>query len=318
MSEHISAKSSLEKEKGGSPEGTGFGALLRNEREKQGFDYSRISETTKLRPIILEAIENEDWDKLPSPVFVMGFVRSYARALGIDEDTVLALYQSSCPVEATPLKPVSRPAKSRKTLPIILFFLALAMLLGYYSFKEHRGPEKSVSTSKTIEPANEVGEDITKKEEKAPEAEDKPELLPRDQLNDENEAMKADNQITESNKTNISAEKKEKRLSPLEEMSVPQLKSVPEVEVPMLTLMANVTSDTWLKISVDNQAPREYNFLPGNQPTWKASHGFDLTIGNAGGIRFELNGKTIKNLGNPGQVIRLRLPKGYRGIISEQ
>ena len=68
-----------------SPGKIDIGSLFRNERQKKGLSYSQISETTRLRSHILKALENEDWANLPSPVFVTGFIRSYARALGLDE-----------------------------------------------------------------------------------------------------------------------------------------------------------------------------------------------------------------------------------------
>jgi cytoskeleton protein RodZ len=42
---------------------------------------------------LLEAIENEEWDLLPAPTLVKGFIRSYARVLGLDEERILDLYR---------------------------------------------------------------------------------------------------------------------------------------------------------------------------------------------------------------------------------
>ncbi|MDY6881170.1 MAG: RodZ domain-containing protein [Desulfatiglans sp.] len=318
MSEHISDESGLEEEKEVSPQGIGFGAFLRNEREKQGLDYSQISEKTKLRPLILQAIENEDWDKLPAPVFVTGFIRSYARAVGADENKVLALYQSSCPIEATPLKPISRPSRSRKTLPIVLLFVTLCIFLGYFSFRELLHTQTSPDKSTVEEPIEKKGQEIGKRGEKAPKKEDEPKPLPTLKSSDQDEPPKVDQQDRVSPSTDALSETEQKRLFPLEEISVPKVKPPPVAESPTHTLTAHVTSETWLKISIDNEPPREYTFPPGSELTWKARHGFDLTIGNAGGIHFELNRKPLENLGNLGQVIRLRLPKDYRGMISEQ
>ncbi len=86
----------------------------------------------------------------------------------------------------------------------------------------------------------------------------------------------------------------------------------PGSETRELILKANVREKTWVRIFVDDQDPKEYVFTPGSHPEWKAKEGLELLIGNAGGISFEFNGVQIENIGNPGQVVRLNLPEGYK------
>jgi len=109
-----------------------IGTVLRNEREKKGLSYAQVSELTKLRPAILEDIENESWDNIPSPVFSRGFVRSYGRALGLDEEDVMTLYQESAPVKVSAPKPLSGPAKRKKIPFFIMVFIFLAISSGYF------------------------------------------------------------------------------------------------------------------------------------------------------------------------------------------
>jgi hypothetical protein len=78
-----------------------------------------------------------------------------------------------------------------------------------------------------------------------------------------------------------------------------------------LILKAIVRERTWLKVAVDDNDPKEYIFPPGSMPQWEAERGFDLVIGNATGIEFELNGEPYQNLGRRGQVVRLRLPGDF-------
>lgn len=67
---------------------------------------------------------------------------------------------------------------------------------------------------------------------------------------------------------------------------------------------------------MDDQGPKEYMFRPGSHLQWKATKGFEILIGNAGGIDLEFSGTEIKNLGGHGKVVRLRLPEDYeRGIL---
>ena len=59
----------------------GVGDTLRTERERRGLDHTQVSEMTRIRPYILEALEREQWDRLPPRVIVSGFIRSYSRSL---------------------------------------------------------------------------------------------------------------------------------------------------------------------------------------------------------------------------------------------
>ena len=85
-----------------------------------------------------------------------------------------------------------------------------------------------------------------------------------------------------------------------------------EPETRELILKANVREKTWVRVFVDDLDPKEYIFTPGSHPEWKAKEGIELLIGNAGGISFEYNDVKVENIGNPGQVVRLSLPEGYK------
>jgi transcriptional regulator with XRE-family HTH domain len=71
---------------------TPFGEHLRRERELRGVSLEEIAAATRIRTRFLEALENEQWDRLPGGAFNRGFIRSIARFLGIDEDSLVAEY----------------------------------------------------------------------------------------------------------------------------------------------------------------------------------------------------------------------------------
>src|SRR5215831_16658667 len=72
-----------------------FGERLRREREMRGITLEEISDSTKISRRHLESLEREDFDALPGGIFNKGFVRAYARYLGIDEDQAVADYNAS-------------------------------------------------------------------------------------------------------------------------------------------------------------------------------------------------------------------------------
>ena len=66
------------------------GQWLRERRETRGLDLARVERDTKISRRYLEAIELDQLELLPAPVYARGFVRGYARYLGLDEGEALA------------------------------------------------------------------------------------------------------------------------------------------------------------------------------------------------------------------------------------
>src|SRR4051794_19331296 len=63
-----------------------FGERLKREREMRNVSLEEIAESTKIGKRNLQALETEDFDRLPGGIFNKGFVRAYAKYLGLDED----------------------------------------------------------------------------------------------------------------------------------------------------------------------------------------------------------------------------------------
>ncbi|MGC2404671.1 MAG: helix-turn-helix transcriptional regulator, partial [Acidobacteriaceae bacterium] len=69
-----------------------FGEKLRKQREQRGIELDTISNTTKISTRMLRALEEEHFDQLPGGVFNKGFVRAYARQVGLDEAEAVSDY----------------------------------------------------------------------------------------------------------------------------------------------------------------------------------------------------------------------------------
>lgn len=80
---------------GGSDDG--LGDWLRASREEHGYDFDRVERDTRISRGYIEAMEREQFDTLPAPVYTRGFVRSYARYLGLDEEEALSRMPSDLP-----------------------------------------------------------------------------------------------------------------------------------------------------------------------------------------------------------------------------
>ena len=84
---------------------TSIGETLRRERVRQGFDVASIATRTKIGLHLIEAIEADQFDRLPGGVFARSFVRQYARLLGLDEEELVRQFnqQFEEPVAVVPL-----------------------------------------------------------------------------------------------------------------------------------------------------------------------------------------------------------------------
>ena len=89
---------------------TGIGRALRRARLQQGRTLEEASRDIRVRHDVLEALEREDWGALAGDVYVRGFLRSYARYLGISPHKVITVYERAlhrsgpapAPVERSP------------------------------------------------------------------------------------------------------------------------------------------------------------------------------------------------------------------------
>src|SRR3954465_2099948 len=69
-----------------------FGEKLQRERELRSITLDEIANSTKIGTRLLHALEAEEFDKLPGGIFNKGFVRAYARYLGLDEEQAVIDY----------------------------------------------------------------------------------------------------------------------------------------------------------------------------------------------------------------------------------
>jgi len=94
-----------------------FGERLKKEREKRGMTLEDVAGATKISVRNLRALEQEKFDAMPGGIFNRGFVRAYAKHLGLDDDQVVADYMEA----ASESVPGATPAPSDTSVgPVIV------------------------------------------------------------------------------------------------------------------------------------------------------------------------------------------------------
>jgi cytoskeletal protein RodZ len=117
-----------------------LGEKLRQAREERGITLSEVAEQTRISPIYLESIDNDDYRKLPGGIFNRGFVKSYAKYVGLDEQEALHEYSRLQNEIESPQEPeirVYRPevltderAGSSNAPTILMAVIILAVMTG--------------------------------------------------------------------------------------------------------------------------------------------------------------------------------------------
>lgn len=123
------------------------GLALRQAREARGLTIQQVAAELRLTPLQVSAIEAEAWDQLPGLTFVRGFVRNYARAVGIDVQPLLHSLQPPKSAQTQELLPYSNaegdmPAEGdehgwRRILPaagLAAGLFAVVMLGSYFDW----------------------------------------------------------------------------------------------------------------------------------------------------------------------------------------
>jgi cytoskeleton protein RodZ len=115
-------------------QGAHIGEALKASREYRGVTLEQLAETTRVRRAYLAALEEMRHDQLPSRPFTMGYIRAYARALGLDGDLAVARFKASGPVADAPLSApvgVERGPDNRVTAAVVAGLLIVVAIVAW-------------------------------------------------------------------------------------------------------------------------------------------------------------------------------------------
>lgn len=278
-----------------------FGERLKRTRENKKMTLDDVSRATKIASRMLGALEEGKFDQLPGGVFNKGFVRAYARHLGLDEEQALRDYNTAVGTVATDIKPedaelraiAERKDKERQSRPtsanlpwgmIAAFLLLLAFGLSIWGFytRERVTPIQSRSDAygkpaPSLRPAAESTTLYSSSAQPAP---------------------------TEVARTQV--------VSETEPEVVPASSEAP------IVLLITAQQDSWLTITVDGKLFYKDNLAAGQQQSIAAQNEIVLRSGNIGGVDITFNGQKLPAQGNDAEVKTLTFtPKGLTSTPAE-
>lgn len=274
------------------PPPASFGEEMRRQREIRGISLKEIADSTKISKRYLEAIEKDAYGTLPAPVFTRGFVREYARYLGLNPDEA-----------------VNRYLQYRQELE----------LAGQVPRDSRRDPPRDIAHEPLREMRHETARETLRKIQAAKEAQGGERraasgggkrlalfflilavfvgvvwLLRNPQVW---------RRVDQPQPAGITNETVARVLTPAAAEPAP----VPPPQTEELVMVVRATENSWISLEADGRNIFSSELRQGEEQTFRAREQFVFrTVGNAGGISVTLNGVPVPTLGQSGEVVRNR------------
>jgi cytoskeletal protein RodZ len=262
----------------------GFGAALREARERKGVTLREIANRTKISVAALEALERNDISRLPGGIFSRAFVRSYANEIGLDPDATIQDFIAEFPQESVtaghtrvdPVEDTELFESERRAASSVLWLLLVSVPLAggvlYMSVGRRSAPEpEAVPAPATV--ATAVRTDVAPVETAGTQA-----VVPA-------AATPAPAVTTAANPAPAPA----------------------AADAETLTIALVARRPVWVSATVDGQKAIGRLLQPGEQETVQVKREMVITAGDASAIRMTLNGSEARALGKAGEVVTARL-----------
>jgi cytoskeleton protein RodZ len=325
------------------------GAFLRELRARRGVSLEEIARTTRVAPRYLEALEADAYDDLPAPVFIRGFIRAYCQALGESPNDALTCYDSRdgrVPQPAARPAPIPRAGGTdARTRGAIVVSFVLLVVLGMALFTvalvirpRDRASIDDVRSSPPATPVRDPGQGSSPLAASSPAA-------PRVTVPPPSSAPTATPpppvaarppgppttppattppapagaarppapavSVTPTPAASAAMPPADPSTPPGARASatVPGLQGLAGSVSAPYRLIARISDATWIRVRTEDGRISEETLPAGEVREWVSDRPFVVTIGNAGGVALELNGRALPPLGATGVVIpRLVLP----------
>lgn len=296
------------------------GEFFRQVRETKGLTVDEVASKTRIRTDFVKALEDGNFAKLPDQVFAKGFVRSYARSLGLDEEDAIhrfiqsagSFYEKQDERERLKVRQLEEDRKrqsNRKavTIAISIAVLTLIFLLSREQSSVFRrgAAEQSSATKRTTQAVKDISASTAREPERTTEVPKPAEVpigtpKPAVEAPSKQEPIPAASTVSKPEPETITTTSPGSD-GPLAGIALSATESVGDGQ---LALDLEATELSWVVVQIDNGSPQESLLRPGEKAHWKGQDQFILTLGNAGGVKAELNGKPQKPFGPSGKVAR--------------
>ncbi|MCS6814354.1 MAG: DUF4115 domain-containing protein [Cyanobacteria bacterium] len=258
-----------------------IGTYLRQAREQRALSLEDIELRTKIQPRLLRAIEAGDLSQLPEPVFIQGYIKLFAQALGMDGSALSAAFPTET-LMRLPRGKQSRSWTKAQLQPIHLYCLYAGLIfiavngLSYF-IGDPSLPEIIEVTSEQLQPS-----------------------LPTNRTGSTSTAVSLAVPATSESKQSSAVT----GLQSLEHAIFPNLVPVEDsadLSKP-IQVAIKLKEQSWLRVEVDGNTLLEGVLSEGTERAWGANQRVVIRAGNAGGVLVAVNREQAKPMGEPGAV----------------
>jgi cytoskeleton protein RodZ len=287
-----------------SEKATSAGRLLNRKRLDRGFDLADAARATRIPLRHLEAIEKDNYDRLPAYPYAVGFVRNYAKYLGLTADEVVNQFKAETTLmdptlTATVPEPLDESRMPSRGM-IIGGLAAAAALIGAGAWFLSRTPE-APSAEEPVEAIGTVAPDA---------ASVSPPVMSESSAPPVGQPMVAPAPVVAPTETALPAV--DSALVP------PTMPNTVTSGVSSVGIVLRANEDSWIKVS-DGVSPslRVGILKAGDTYTVPNVPGLKLLTGNAGGLDIFVDGKQLPPLGSKGTTARA-VPMNAAGLQNWQ
>lgn len=279
------------------------GEILKQARLGKDLSIAAIATQLNLDLRTIEALESGDLSKLPAPIFVRGYLRGYARLVGVREDDVLAAYQSLAPQEPAPraVSIAHRPMRPTFLMPSIPWrsLLGGVVLIGLIFLAIEIGPQLLNKLNQSDTPASEpetglalpvpAGDELTEELPQSPPATDNLSLV----LPEPAPSVADDLQ-------SLPVEEIEPSMPSDYDFGVPAtagaevVAATPALPPDQVQLDIAFISDSWVEIRAADRSKLVFGLLrKGEQRSVTGQAPISVLVGNAAAVTLKVNGQTF-------------------------
>lgn len=301
-----------------------FGERLYIERKRQNLSVTDVAKAIHLSEKVIDAIDRSDITQLPQPAFVQGYLRAYARHLGISEVPVLEEYAKAVPhKQEADLQPRSTlPGEASSNTPFVKMITVLLLVLMvvaaiYASFSYYR----DAIVSEETEQDNQAILSLPESEYDSIEtSEFGDEILP--EFNDQVEAVQSDDIKEMATSNDAEEEKIAERITsePEQELTV-QVNEANQKAINQLTaegedvLELSAEQVSWLEVEDANGVNLYYDLLQqGQNVRLQGTAPFKVFLGNAPQVKIMMNDMAV----DIGRHIRSNNIANFRISVDQQ
>lgn len=276
----------------------GIGQALREAREDAGIRLADAAAETRIRQPHLVALEEENFAPIGGDVYVKGFIRSYARHLGVDPDPLVRAYHDHYEhpdddAWASATKPVESPPPPRRPITTIVVVLAV-LTLGGLALLGFLIPEEP-DDRRDADAPDPVGA------QEPPDAEGSEDVDDGDVSSSPDEGANDDDAGDEGEEPDEGADDDGGQDPDADDGEADE---GPDITEEVVLTLSVVDGRSWARITVNGEQVDEATYDSGYSETYTGEE-ILVRVGDAANVSLEVNGEDLGPIGDSGDVVNV-------------